>query len=136
MRDLLHTRYSSSTKAKARARRQLREDHYIHSPLPPLPLRVIEYKDPPEYLPRRAVPSRTSSVGHDIGDGYRFAMADAIFSKDQEDSGRVGTTRPILEVDLLEPLPLEASIVDIDLDNLETTVDVSEESFRAAINML
>ncbi|CAB9500975.1 Nitrilase family, member 2 [Seminavis robusta] len=149
MRDLLHTRYTSSTKAKARVRRQLREDRdlrMLFHPVPPssLPVRSVIGDQMPrrqmdteqQYYPFNEAlmvsPSEgrldpTTGTDHPVTPAYNFSMADKIFGLEE------GSKRSTFD---LSPLPLEDSIVDLDFDTNVADVSVSDESFGAAMDCL
>lgn len=164
MRDLLHTRYSSSTKAKARARRQLRDDYHVQSEMNPIhQLPQREDSRSRDFFPRRRPEQsmfhsrhQQQEAGQDPGQSigerwakdmggyvqsisgdFRFPMADEAFSKPD---ARPSPVKDTLDLDLLlEPLPIEDSIVDLDFDAKLGDGgggDISEDSFRAAMDTL
>ena len=147
MRDLLHTRYSSSTKAKARARRQLREDH-SGGLRPHLDSSTFQRVDAPpsmSFMPRlqpeqaahddqfisdKRVGGLDDSFGNmgapmasAVAPGFKFSLADEVFSFPDKPSPT------------LDPLPLNEAVVDVDFAKLPDDV-VSDDAFQAAMDSL
>ena len=140
MRDLLHTRYTSSTKAKARARRHLREDrgmgrhlredHEVgQRHLDVLPPRCVSGQG--DFLRQRAISSQQTMGGsldtyaNHVKNGFHFPMAANAFGPQSQSSNKY-------DVDLL---PLNSDVVNFQFDE-EQPAKVSEESFSIAMDKL
>ena len=134
MRDLLHTRYTSSTKAKARARarRNLREDRDLGLHHPPS-LVSQSVSDADDFLRQRGRLSSPQRLGESldiyadtINAGFHFSMAAHTFGPDN----------PVNTMPDIDPLPLDCSLVDLQFDDQSSAAMVSEESFRIAMDYL
>ena len=130
MRDLLHTKYTSSTKAKARARRSLREDretglHHLNG----LPPRTISGTD--DFLRHRAISAQQNlgggldSYANNINHGFHFAMAANAFGPQSQSISKYD----------VDPLPLDSDFVNFHF-NEERPAKVSDESFSIAMDIL
>lgn len=143
MRDLLHTRYTSSTKAKARARRHLREfrgmDRHLdlredrevgQHHLNVLPPRYVSGQG--DFLRQRAISSQQTMGGsldtyanHVNNHGFHFPMAANAFGPQSQSSNNFD----------VDPLPLNSDVVNFQFDE-EQPAKVSEESFSVAMDKL
>jgi hypothetical protein len=125
--DLLHTRYSSSPKAKARLRRQLREDRDSKEQRSVSPQQLDLNRPGTEDL----CPLNESIMDRRVGSehpGYFFSMADNVFAAEEDGNGHA--------VDL-NPLPIEESIVSMDFDADPFLAScVSDDSFHDAMQRL
>ena len=165
MRDLLHTKYSSSTKAKARARRQLRASHSSAE------TKVVGRKT--SHIMPQASPvsswhplharSTSAIVGADVSSGVHYntlgtnrsthrrrakygdTPTDAYILHryhDEESHSTAGHFDTADDVSLgmedLEPLKLEESNSDLSLGDSASTVNtsVTDESFSHAVDIL
>ena len=171
MRDQLHTRYSSSTKAKARARQQLRvsrsssndsrlvvksklERRRIFPAMPPIPLdSSVEPLDTRSSFAfgkdassgisynmflsnasakfQRAKGANSYSGAHFLNRRHEAATTQVPFSCDSNNGDDAS-----LDLNDLDPLPLEESSSDLNFDDSSGHTTVSEASFSHAVDTL